>query len=112
MLLSVSLAFKGFPAAICGIIFSVIIALILENRCPDSFVKISGFCYTVFLLSYFPQMYIRGPIAHLYPNINQYVLSLISFIVGLIIPISLAIVYSKLKTKSTLLSKVGILIGF
>lgn len=112
LLLSVSLAFKGFPAAICGIIFSVIIALILENRCPDSFVKISGFCYTVFLLSYFPQMYIRGPIAHLYPNINQYVLSLISFIVGLIIPISLAIVYSKLKTKSTLLSKVGILIGF
>ena len=112
LLLSVSLVLKGFPAAICGIVFSVIIALMLEKECPDSFVKISGFCYTVFLLSYFPQMYIRGPIAHLCPNINQYVLSGISFILGLVIPISIAIVYTKLKTKSTLLSRVGILIGF
>ncbi len=73
LILSISLILPKSVSALCGILFSVTFALILEERCSDKLVKISGLCYAVFLLSYFPQMFIRGPIAHRFPEVNQYI---------------------------------------
>lgn len=111
LIVSVSLMFKGYLAALCGIIFSVSIALILEDKCNDRMVKLSGMSYVVFLLSYFPQMLIRGPIAHLFPEINQYVLSGISFVSGLLIPIALGIVALSLRKRYAFLGRFFLLIG-
>lgn len=79
LVLSGSMAFGGYISALSGIMFSLTFALILEERCSDKLVNLSSLCYAVFLLSYFPQMFIRGPIAHKFPGINQYILSGISF---------------------------------
>ena len=80
LILSVSMVLPKYMSSLCGIIFSITFALILENKCPDKFVKLSGVCYAVFLLSYFPQMFIRGPIAHRFPNVSQYILCNIIFV--------------------------------
>lgn len=109
--LSVSLISKGYVASLSGIIFSVSLALIVEESCPDKFVKISGLCYAVFLLSYFPQMFIRGPIAHYFPTVNQYILSIISFLSGLFLPILFGLVFLRQKNKCRVIDKCGILIG-
>lgn len=108
---SVSLQLGGFSAALCGIIFSVTLALLLESKCPESLVTASDYCYIVFLLSYFPQMFVRGPIAHNLPMINQYILSLLSFMSGLLIPLTCGLVFTALKRKSRIFDKYGILIG-
>ena len=50
-------------AALVGIAFSLTLSLAVEKHCGDRMIRLSGFTYTVFLLSYFPQMFIRGPIA-------------------------------------------------
>lgn len=93
LILSVSLILPKSISALCGILFSVTFALILEERCSDKLVKISGLCYAVFLLSYFPQMFIRGPIAHRFPEVNQYMFSGISFLLGLFVPICFGLVF-------------------
>lgn len=93
LILSVSLILPKSISALCGILFSVTFALFLEERCSDKLVKISGLCYAVFLLSYFPQMFIRGPIAHRFPEVNQYMFSGISFLLGLFIPICFGLVF-------------------
>lgn len=111
LILSISLILPKSVSALCGILFSVTFALILEERCSDKLVRISGLCYAVFLLSYFPQMFIRGPIAHRFPGINQYIFSSISFLLGLIIPICFGLIFLKLKGKYHQLSKFGLLIG-
>lgn len=97
--------------ALSGIIMSISISLLMENKCPHSFIKISEFCYLVFLLSYFPQMFIRGPIANRF-EVNQYVLSSISLLFGLTIPLLVGVLYQKYKKRSQFLNKTGILIGF
>ncbi len=110
-ILSASMIFKGTMAGLCGIIFSVTFALILENKCHDKLVEVSAFCYTVFLLSYFPQMFIRGPIAHRFPDINHYVLSAFSFASGLLFPICFCMIFVKLKNKYKPIGRLGVLIG-
>lgn len=97
--------------ALSGIVFSATFALVLEEKCSDKLVKLSSLCYTVFLLSYFPQMFVRGPVAHMFPDVNQYVFSGLSFLLGLFIPICFGLIFIKLKNKYNLLDKSGILIG-
>lgn len=109
--LSISLRLGVVPAALSGIIFSITLALLLEEKCSDKVVKISSLSYTVFLLSYFPQMLIRGPIAHHFPAINQYVLSTISFLAGLLLPIAFGLIFIKFKEKNKVFHKIGLLIG-
>ena len=111
LILSISLIFQNSFNAIFGILFSITFALILEDHCSDKLVKISGLCYAVFLLSYFPQMFIRGPIYHKFPEVNQYVFSGISFLLGLFIPICFGLIFLKLKNRHNRLSKIGLLIG-
>lgn len=110
-LISISLLCKGLVAAICGIIFSVTVALVIEDKCSDGFVKASGFCYTVFLLSYFPQMFIRGPVAHCFPDVNQYILSVISFLSGILFPVLVGVLFTRLKAQNRVINKCGVLIG-
>lgn len=111
LIASVSLYFSGYLAAICGIIFSMVFALVLQDKCPDKLVKFSAVTYVVFLLSYFPQMIIRGPIAHRFPDVNQYILSGISFVVGVFLPVAIGVVVLKYKDRNKLLRKMAILIG-
>lgn len=111
LILSISLQFKGILAALFGIVFSVTLSLVLEKKCPESFVKASTLCYTVYLFSYFPQMLIRGPIAHHFSMVNQYAFSVLSFISGLLIPIIIGILYLQLKRQNKLIERCGILIG-
>lgn len=108
---SVSLYFSDYVAAFCGIGFSLILALLLESKCSDKLVELSGFSYTVFLISYFPQMFIRGPVAHMFPQINQYLLSGLSFLVGLLIPVGIGMIALKVKSKQTNLKHINKLIG-
>lgn len=110
--LSVALIFpSGYLSSICGIIFSTGLALILEKKCPDRLIKLSSLCYAVFLLSYFPQMIVRGPIAHRFPDVNQYIFSTISFVMGMFIPLLIGIIYLKIKNKHKLFKPIGYLIG-
>ena len=111
LILSVSMVLPKYMSSLCGIIFSITFALILENKCPDKYVKLSGLCYIVFLLSYFPQMFIRGPIAHRFPEVNQYIFSVISFLTGLLLPICFGLIFLKYKHKYKSLDKLGLLIG-
>lgn len=110
LILSISLQFKGILAALF-VVFSVTLSLVLEKKCPESFVKASTLCYTVYLFSYFPQMLIRGPIAHHFSMVNQYAFSVLSFISGLLIPIIIGILYLQLKRQNKLIERCGILIG-
>ncbi len=109
--LSASLITSGYIAAIWGIMFSVTIALIMESKCGEGIIMLSGLCYTVFLLSYFPQMLIRGPIASRVPGINEYWLSLLSFAFGLLIPLLIGFIYIRLRHRNLYFSKLGLLIG-
>lgn len=111
LILSISLTLPKLVSALCGILFSVTFGLILETRCSDKLVKMSGLCYAVFLLSYFPQMFIRGPIAHRFTDVNQYIFSGVSFLLGLFIPICFGLIFLKLKDKYHRLGKFGLLIG-
>ena len=109
--ISASLVTSGYIAAIWGIMFSVTIALILESKCGEGMIILSGLCYTVFLLSYFPQMFIRGPIASRFPEVNEYWFSILSFGVGLFIPLLIGFIYIKIRQRNISFSKTGILIG-
>lgn len=109
--LSASLVTSGYAAAIWGIMFSTSIALILESRCGSGIILLSGLCYTVFLLSYFPQMFIRGPIASRFSEINEYWLSVVSFVLGISIPLLIGLWYLKLRQRKSNISKIGLLVG-
>lgn len=111
VVISVSIVSNSYIAALSGIIFSVTIALIFEKKCPDKLVKLSSLCYVVYLLSYFPQMLIRGPIAHFFPLVNQYVLSVISFFLGLLLPLIFGLVFIRTKVENGIINKLGLLIG-
>lgn len=111
LVLSASLILKGYLAAFAGIIFSTSFALILEDKCSNKVVKVASLCYTVFLLSYFPQMIVRGPIAHRFHDINQYWFSALSFVVGCLIPVAFGLIFLKLKTRHKLAEKSALLFG-
>ena len=109
--LSVSLLTQGMVAAFCGISFSLCWTLAVADGISDWIMKLSGYCYSVFLLSYFPQMFIRGPVAYGFPDINQYVFSSFSFMLGLSIPLCICLLYDRLKSRYAFLRYSGILIG-
>lgn len=111
LIASVSLYFTSYIAAFCGIGFSLAFSLLLESKCSDRLVDLSAFSYTVFLLSYFPQMFIRGPIQHMVPHINQYILSCVSFLSGLIVPVWIGMIALKIKNKHTQITHIFKLIG-
>ena len=110
-LISVLLLCKGIVAALSGIILSLNLALLLSRRSHECIIQLSKYCYTVFLLSYFPQMFIRGPIAHYFPAVNQYWFSLLSFLSGLLCPFLIAWFYSKFKHRYPALGRVAFLLG-
>ena len=98
-------------AALTGIVFSIALSLMLEKYCGHIIVTLSNYTYTIFLLSYFPQMFIRGPIAHKFGEVNQYILSATSFISGFFIPVIIAVFYNKYLKKYKLFNSLGVLIG-
>lgn len=111
-ILSMSLLTTGRVAAILGIVFSMVAARILAERFGERMLHWSGFAYQVFLLSYFPQMFVRGFVAHnWFPEANQYVLSFISFIMGLGFPLSFCETFTRIRGRSRLLTWCGRLIG-
>lgn len=111
-ILSMSLLMTGRMAAIAGIVFTTVAARIIADRFGERMVHWSGFAYQVFLLSYFPQMFIRGPVAqHWFPEVNQYVWSFISFIMGLGLPLLFCEIFTRIRGRSRLLSWCGRLIG-
>ncbi len=63
------------------------------------------------LLSYFPQMLIREPIAHKSPEVNKNIFSSLPFIIGLAIPIIFGLIFLKVKSSHQRISKLGTLIG-
>lgn len=98
-------------AALVGILFSLSLSLAVENRCGSRVVALSDLTYAVFLLSYFPQMLIRGPIAHAFPEVNQYVFSAVSFVVGLAVPVLIGMWVLRMKQKSRVVASCALLIG-
>lgn len=106
-----SLLLSGYWSALCGIIWCVVIGFLFDGKCNRFTIVVSDLCYMVFLLSYFPQMFVRGPLAHRYPEVNQYVFSVLSFIFGLGIPLLLGLSIKKYKTKSKVIEKASLLIG-
>lgn len=98
-------------AAIIGILFSLSLSIIVDKYYGASIIKLSNYTYTVFLLSYFPQMFIRGPIAHAYPDVNQYVLSVLSFTFGLGIPLLIGCIYDRYLQQYNCIRRIAFLIG-
>ena len=97
-----------------GILLFITIALMMGNKVPKFIENLSLLTYSIYLLSYFPQMFIRGPIAHNFSEINQYFLSGFSFICGLFIPILIILSLKKIKElypKLNNLNKIDILLG-
>ena len=111
-LLSISLILSGRFAAIAGIIFCIAWSLLLEDKIGNRTVHLSQYAYSVFLLAYFPQMFVRGPIAHhILIGTNQYLLSALSFVVGLGLPLIFCEIYTRFKGENRLLNQLGKLIG-
>ena len=98
-------------AALVGILFSLSLSLAVESRCGEKIIALSNYTYTVFLLSYFPQMFIRGPIAHAFPEVNQYALSIISFIAGFFVPVLIGSLVVRLKKRNKFIESCALLIG-
>lgn len=98
-------------AALVGILFSISLSLVVENMCGNKIISFSNYTYTIYLLSYFPQMFIRGPIAHSYPDVNQYVFSFISCVLGLLLPVFIGILTVKMKHQNKFISSCALLIG-
>lgn len=110
-LLSAMLIDIALIAALIGILFSLSLSLTVESRCGKRVVTLSNYTYTVFLLSYFPQMFIRGPVAHAIPDVNQYVLSAISFVTGFCIPVLIGALVVRLKKRNKFIDSCALLIG-
>ena len=110
-LLSAMLIDIALIAALIGILFSLSLSLTVESRCGKRVITLSNYTYTVFLLSYFPQMFIRGPVAHAIPDVNQYVLSAISFVTGFCIPVLIGALVVKKKKRNKFIDSCALLIG-
>lgn len=110
-ILSAILIDNKLIAALVGIAFSLVLSLVFEHRCGEGIIKLSGYTYTIFLLSYFPQMFIRGPIAHAFPGINQYILSVVSALVGFFIPVLIGEIVMRIRLKNKVTKFAACLIG-
>lgn len=116
LILSVSLLISiillnqwSYISGFVGVIFAVSLSLALVTRIGDYTIVFSRMTYTIFLLSYIPQMLIRGPIAHLMP-VNQYILSCLSFAFGLVFPVAIGL-YVMLQDNSRFWKNIKIIIG-
>ena len=110
--LSISLLSTGRLAAFTGIFFSTVIALVVADKLGSKMLHLSEYTYQVFLLSYFVQMFIRGPVAsHWCSNVNQYVLSGFSFVAGLVFPLLFCEIFTRLRGNNRMLTWCGRLIG-
>lgn len=111
--LSISVLFIGgyWIRIFAGIALSVIIGLLISDRVPDKILDWTAFTYTIFLLSYFPQMFVRGPIAHMLPNVNQYLLSALSFGLGIAVPVVFCLLFNAFGKRYPRLSKYGFIFG-
>lgn len=98
-------------AALVGILFSLSLSLILGDRCDERFIRLSKYTYTIFLLSYFPQMFIRGPIAFRFPEVNSYAFSVLSFFVGFFTPVLIGVLVDKMKLKNRLFTFLAHFVG-
>ena len=87
------------------------LSLIVEKRSGVGLIHLSDYTYTVFLLSYFPQMLVRGPIAHAFPEVNQYLFSCVSFVLGFSLPILFGVIYRRVKDANRLTRFVGLSVG-
>ena len=99
----------SYISGFTGILLAVTMSLTLLPYVSDYTVVFSRFTYTIFLLSYIPQMFIRGPIAHLVP-LNQYVLSCLSFASGLILPVAIGM-FVFMRNDSKYWNNVKLIIG-
>ena len=99
----------SYVSGFVGILFAVSLSLMLASLIGDYTVVFSRLTYTIFLLSYIPQMFIRGPIAHWMP-VNQYLLSCLSFVFGLILPVAIGI-FVLLQENSRFWKNVKLIIG-
>lgn len=79
-----------YVSGLIGVLMAVAMSLALTSRVGDYTVAFSRLTYTIFLLSYMPQMFIRGPIEH-WLSLDQYVLSGMSFAFGLILPVAVGL---------------------
>lgn len=109
--LSVSLLTQGMVAAFSGIVFCLCCSLIWADKFGSRITTLSGYCYPVFLLSYFPQMLVRGPVACSLSGVNEYLLSALSFVLGLAIPLCICAVYVPIGRRYPLVRRMGVLIG-
>lgn len=110
--LSISLLTSGRMAAFTGIFFSTATALTMADKFGNKMLHLSEYTYQVFLLSYFAQMFIRGPVAqHWCSNANQYVLSGFSFVAGLVLPLLFCEIFTRLRGNNRMLTWCGRLIG-
>lgn len=95
-----------------GISLCLTIGLIVCDRIPIRILNLTSFTYSIFLLSYFPQMFVRGPLFHRFPFVNQYLLSGFSFFGGIGIPICFCIIYRVIQKHIPCISKYSFIIGF
>lgn len=89
-------------AALIGILFALSLSLVIGEKFNAKIVLFSNFSFTIYLLSYFPQMLIRGPIFHRFPEVNEYVFSFCSIMLGLFIPLLIGNICVKMKNKNSL----------
>lgn len=111
--ISISVLFIGniWLRVIAGVTMSIIIGLLAADRVPSKVLDWTAFTYTIFLLSYFPQMFVRGPVYHMFPQINQYWFSALSFILGISVPVAFCIIYRVMQKRLNVLSKYSFIFG-
>lgn len=94
-----------------GITLSITIGLLFSDALPSVVLEMSAFTYTIYLLSYFPQMFVRGPVFHMFPTVNQYWFSALSFLLGITVPILFSIAYNFSQKQIPHLSKYNHIFG-
>lgn len=110
--LSLSLVLHGRLAALAGIAACTPCGLLLAEYVGSRMMRISQYTYTIFLLAYFPQMFVRGPVAHhLLPDADQYLLSVLSFVSGLTLPLIFCEIFTRIRGNSRTMTLLGKLVG-
>lgn len=108
---SFALILPTVPAALVGIFFILSLSLWVRVESWQKFMLLSDYSFTIYLLSYFPQMLIRGPIYHRFEWMNEYVFSGISVLSGVLLPVGIGLIYSGIKNKNQLTKFLGNTIG-
>ena len=108
---SFSLLLPSVIAALIGIVWVLSLSLLVSEKVQNKFMAVSNYSFTIYLLSYFPQMLIRWPIYHHFEWINEYVFSVLSILLGVFVPIGIGRVYSHIKDVNKLTKFLGNIIG-